>query len=142
MSGANAPSPVEDRRGGVLAVDDDPPFLALLHDVVRATCHLQVVGEADCGERAVDLAGELKPDVVLMDVRMPGLGGIEAARQIKAALPVTLLILISTTRPDELRSEVDEVGADAIVWKSELHPDWLDEIWRRHRADPAEPFRR
>jgi two-component system invasion response regulator UvrY len=80
------------------------------------------------------LRGEFKPEIVLIDVRMPGLGGIEAARRIKAILPGTLLILISTTRPNELPHEIEQVGVDVIVWKSELHPDWLDEIWRQHRA--------
>jgi two-component system, NarL family, invasion response regulator UvrY len=131
MSGVAAATQVEDRRAGVLAVDDHPSFIALLRDLVRATRRLQIVGEADCGERAVDLACELKPDLVLMDVRMPGLGGVEAGRRIKAALPSTVLIFISTTRPDELPSEVEQAGADATFWKSELHPDSLDEIWAR-----------
>lgn len=133
MSRAAAPTPVEERRGGVLAVDDHPSFRALLNELVGRTSHLQIVGEADSGERAVALAAEIRPEIVLMDVRMPGLGGIEAGRRIKAVLPDTLLILISTTRPDELGPDVNEVGADAVVWKSELHPVWLDELWRRHR---------
>jgi two-component system invasion response regulator UvrY len=93
---------------------------------------LRIVGEADCGEQAVDLACELEPDIVLMDVRMPGLGGIEAGRRIKVALSKTVLIFISTTRPVELPLEIDQTGADATVWKSELHPDSLDAIWLRH----------
>jgi DNA-binding NarL/FixJ family response regulator len=133
MSEVAAPAPVEERRAGVLAVDDHPSFRVLLSELVGRTSHLRIVGEADSGEGAVTLAAELRPEVVLMDVRMPGLGGIEAARRIKAVLPDTVLILISTARPDELGPDVNEVGADAVVWKSELHPDWLDELWRRHR---------
>ena len=122
-------------RAGALVVDDDLRFLGLLRDVVQATCHIEAVGLAESGERAVGLAHELKPDMVITDVWMPGLGGIEAARLIKTSLPSTIVVLISTTRPDELPPKADTVGADAIVWKSELEPGLLDEIWLRCRPN-------
>jgi CheY-like chemotaxis protein len=71
--------------------------------------------------------------MVLMDVRMPGLVGIEAARRIKTAQPSTLVVLISTARPDELPLETEESFVDAVVWKSKLEPKLLDEIWLRYR---------
>jgi DNA-binding NarL/FixJ family response regulator len=121
------------RRGRVLAVDDDAPFLALLRDILRATDELEAVGEAESGEQAVDAACELLPDVVLMDVRMPGLGGIATARRIKAGRPSTFVVLISTAHPDDLAFEGDDTVADAVVWKSELAPQLLDQIWLRYR---------
>jgi two-component system NarL family response regulator len=121
----------------VLAADDDPSFLALLRDLVGATCELEVVGDADCGERAVELSRELEPEMVLIDVRMPGMGGIEAARRIKAIDPSTLVVLISTAHPDELPREAHEGVADAIIWKSELGPELLDEVWLRYRGQPS-----
>ncbi len=117
----------------MLAVDDDAPFLALLRDVLRATDELEAVGEAESGERAVEAARELRPDVVLMDVRMPGLGGIAAAERIKAGRPGTLVVLISTAHPDELALEAHDTIAGAVIWKSELAPQLLDEIWLRYR---------
>ena len=78
--------------------------------------------------------------MVLMDVRMPGIGGIAAARQINAYRPSTLMVLISTAHPDELRLEANDVCADAVIWKSELDPRLLDEIWLRHR-DQIPPSR-
>ena len=66
-------------RARVLTVDDDASFLELLRELVRATAHLEVAGEACSGERAFVVAGQLRPDVVLMDLRMPGMGGIRAA---------------------------------------------------------------
>ena len=117
-------------------MDDDRRFLALLRDVVSATRHLAPVGLAESGERAVELAHELRPDIVIVDVWMPGLGGIEAARLIRTSLPSTLVVLISTTRPDELPPQAETVGADAIVWKSDLEPGLLDEIWSRSRPEP------
>ena len=71
-------------RARVLAVDDQPPFLAILRAVVGATGHLELAGEAQSGEEAVVAAHELRPDMVLMDVRMPGIGGLKAAERIKA----------------------------------------------------------
>ena len=125
--------PSRRRCGRVLAVDDHALFLAVLRDVVGATAELEVVGVAQSGEVAIQAAGELKPDVVLMDVRMPGLGGIAAARQIKACRPWTLMILVSTTRPDELPLDAHDTFADAVICKSELGPRLLDDMWLRYR---------
>ena len=116
---------------GVLAVDDHSPFLAVLRDVVRATGHLEVVGEAQTGEGAIAAAQDLEPDMVLMDVQMPGIGGLEAAEEIKASRPSTVMVLISTTHPDELPPRAAGSCVDAVIWKSELEPQLLDEIWLR-----------
>ncbi len=121
------------RRGRVLAVDDHATFLAVLRDVVGATAELEAVGVAQSGEGAIQAAGELKPDMVLMDVRMPGLGGIAAARQIKACRPSTLVVLISTACPDELPRDAHDTFADAVIWKRELNPRLLDDMWLRYR---------
>ena len=70
----------------VLAVDDQPVFLRAVRELINATAGMFVAGEAGRGEEAVELAEGLRPDLVLMDVYMPGLGGVEAAREIKAGL--------------------------------------------------------
>ena len=75
--------------------------------------------------------------MVLMDVRMPGLGGIAAARQIKASRPSTLIVLISTARPDELPRDAHDTFADAVIWKIELDPRLLDDVWLRYRDQSA-----
>ena len=121
-------------RARVLAADDQPSFLGVLRDVLRRTERLELVGEADSGETAIELTRRLEPDVVLLDVRMPGLGGIEAARRIKSRYPSMLVILISTVHPDELPLEPREGVADAVIWKSELELKLLDETWLRHRS--------
>jgi DNA-binding NarL/FixJ family response regulator len=131
VSALEASNPRDCRRARVLAVDDQRAFLALLRDVVRETDTLQVVGEAESGERAIELARQLQPDMVLIDVRMPGMGGIAAATRIKEGRPSTVLVLISTTHPDELLDEADRCGSDAVLWKSELQPEVLDDIWLR-----------
>jgi DNA-binding NarL/FixJ family response regulator len=105
-------------------------MLAVLSDVVRATQQLRVAGTAQCGERAVELARMLGPDMALIDVRMPGMGGTEAAKEIKASPLPTLVVLVSTSHPDELPAAT-RTSADALIWKSELQPMLLDEIWLR-----------
>lgn len=138
MPGGNEPTtPVDHRRVRVLAVDDHPPFRVLLHDLVRETRHLEVVAEAQCGEQAVELARELRPEMILMDVRMPGLGGLEAARLIKASDSPSLIVLVSTAHPDELPLDLDDTVAEAVIWKSELEPTRLDEIWEQYRGPGA-----
>ena len=124
------------RPARVLAVDDDPSFLALLCEVVEAASELELVGESDCGAGAVAQAEALRPDVVLMDVRMPELDGISATARIKQSLPSTLVVLVSATHPDELRREAGGCGASAVLWKSDLRPRLLDEIWLRHLDGP------
>jgi DNA-binding NarL/FixJ family response regulator len=113
------------RRGRVLAVDDHVPFLALLHKIVAATDQLELVGAVESGEQAIEAARKLRPDLVLIDVHMPGIGGVAAARQIKEDRPSTHVVFISTTHPEA------RPLADAIIWKSHLEPKLLDDIWLR-----------
>jgi DNA-binding NarL/FixJ family response regulator len=124
-------------RGRLLAVDDDASFRALLRDVVKATAHLQIAGEADCGESAIAAARELRPDIVLMDIRMPGIGGMQAAERIRAADRSTLIVMISTMHPDEIPPDAYTSFADALLWKSTLKPRVLDEVWLQRRAQSA-----
>lgn len=131
-----SPDRSEPARARVLTVDDHRPFLALLRDLVGASDWLLAVGEADSGERAVTSARELEPDLVVMDVRMPGIGGVAAARQIKAGRPRTVVTLISATHPDDLALDPSTAAADEIVWKRELSSRLLDQIWQRHRPGP------
>ena len=121
-----------DDRPRVLIVDDDSGFRALVVQLVEAANGLDSVGAVGSGEAAIDAVAELGPDLVLMDVVMPGLGGIGAARQIKESSPSTLVVLVSTTHPDDLPREARECLADEIVWKSDLRPALLQEIWQRH----------
>jgi DNA-binding NarL/FixJ family response regulator len=121
----------------VLAVDDQAHALDALRDLVGATSALELVGEAESGEAAVALVTELKPDLVLMDVRMPGIGGINASVAIKEMRPETVVVLASTIHPGDLGLESDESRADEIVWKGDLRPRVLDEIWARRGKSGA-----
>jgi DNA-binding NarL/FixJ family response regulator len=85
----------------VVLADDQPLVRAGLRVLIADTPDLEVVGEAGDGEEAVALAGELGPDVVVMDIRMPGMDGIEATRRITAGPGATTRVLVLTTFDDD-----------------------------------------
>jgi chemotaxis response regulator CheB len=113
-------------------VDDDAAFVKLLCDVLNTTEHLEPVGTALSGEQAVELVEELQPDVVLIDVRMRGMDGVEAAEMIKARDRGTLVVLVSALHPDEMPAAT-LASADAVIWKHDLEGRRLDELWLLHR---------
>ena len=128
-------------RGGagvrVLAVDDQELFRAVVRKLIEPSASLTVVGEADSGERAVAAARELAPDMIVMDVLMPGMNGIDAARKIKAERPAVVLVLVSATHPDDLPGDAAECQVAKILSKSELRPGVLESIWERHGPGSA-----
>jgi two-component system invasion response regulator UvrY len=109
----------------VLVVDDQAPFRAIARQVVELTPGFTVVGEAESGEDAVRLAHELRPELVLMDINLPGINGIEATRQIVAAAPDTIVVLLSTYRESDLPADALESGARRYVHKEDFEPGVL-----------------
>jgi two-component system invasion response regulator UvrY len=97
--------------------------------VVDATEGFELVGEAETGEEAVEAAGRLRPDLVLMDVNLPGISGAEATRRIVAVAPRTVVLLLSTYGAAEYERLAEECGAAAFVPKSEFGPDRLARSW-------------
>lgn len=120
----------------VLIVDDQPPFRAVARTVVGLTTGFEVVGEAVTGEDAVSRAADLEPDLVLMDINLPGINGIEATRQIVEARPETAVLLLSTYREEDLPGDARTCGALGYVHKEDLGPATVRERWD-HRADPG-----
>jgi DNA-binding NarL/FixJ family response regulator len=111
----------------VLIVDDQPPFRAAARSLVSVLRGWQVVGEVDTGEQAVSTALVEHPDVVLMDINLPGINGIEATRRILADAPDTRVVLLSTYRADDLPQDAGTCGAVAYVRKEDLSPRVLRE---------------
>ena len=112
----------------VLVVDDQAPFRAIARQVVELTPGFTVVGEAETGEDAVRLAAELAPRVVLMDINMPGISGIEATRQIIAADPSVAVVLLSTYRESDLPADALDCGARRYVHKEDFEPGVLVDV--------------
>jgi two-component system, NarL family, invasion response regulator UvrY len=121
-----------DERVGVLAVDDQPVFLAVVREVVDSTPGFHWVGDAASGEAALDAVDQLEPALVLLDVQMPGISGIETARRICATHPDVVVVLISVDKGLATRPEVAESGAAAFVRKQDLCPAMLRTLWQTH----------
>src|SRR3954453_21012961 len=115
------------RDVGVLIVDDQPFFRSAAREVVGALPGFHAVAEAASGPEAVAAVGELHPELVLLDVRMPGMDGIEAARQITASHPATVVILISIEDTLGVPSNAQTCGAAAVIRKQDFGPSVLRE---------------
>jgi two-component system invasion response regulator UvrY len=120
-----------DDRVPVLVVDDQAPFRRAARRVTAATPGFDVVGEAGSGEEAVELAESLAPRLVLMDINMPGINGIEATRRITSARPGTVVVLLSTYQADDLPADAESCGMAAYVNKEEFAPEVLQDVWAR-----------
>ncbi len=101
----------------VLIADDQALFRRGLHVVLGTEEGIEVVAEAENGEEAIELARELVPDVVLMDVRMPRLNGIEAARQIRAEVPTTKILMLTVSDEEDDLYEAIKAGANGYLLK-------------------------
>jgi DNA-binding NarL/FixJ family response regulator len=112
----------------VLIVDDQAPFRMVARTLVRRLDGWQVVGEAASGEEAVEAAAATRPGLVLMDINLPGISGIEATRRILAAAPETRVILLSTYADDDLPPDARTCGAKAYVRKDDLTLTLLREL--------------
>jgi len=121
----------------VLIVDDQAPFRRAAASVVKVTGGFEVVGEADSGEEAVDLVCALEPQLVLMDINMAGINGIEATRRITAAHPKVVVVLLSTYQADDLPADAGTSGAAAYVNKEDFGPDMLEQIWAEQATGTA-----
>ena len=102
----------------VLIVDDQAPFRDVARTVVELTDGFEVVGEVETGEDSVTSARDLHPDLVLMDVNLPGISGLDATRQILAGVEATrpvVVLVLSTYEADEYAPRAAEAGAAAAI---------------------------
>ena len=113
----------------VLIVDDQEPFRMAARMVVESTDGFEVVGETESGEASVQAAKELEPDLVLMDVNLPGINGLEATRQILSESDSVVILLLSTYEEEEYAPRAAECGAAAYIPKSSFSPERLADAW-------------
>ena len=119
----------------VLIVDDQAAYLRAMISVVEETPGFAVVGEASSGEECLLLAAQVVPDLVLMDVNLPGIDGVQAARRLRAVGSPPVVLLLSTYDDDAGVQFIAESGAAAYMTKSALGPNRLLESGLRHWAD-------
>jgi two-component system, NarL family, invasion response regulator UvrY len=124
-------TPTQDRVA-VLGVDDQVVFLDVARDVVAATPGFRWVGSASSGEEALHAVEELEPEFVLLDVRMPGMDGLETARRISERHPDVVVVLISVEESPTIRTAIEASGAATLVRKQEFGPAMLRRLWLAH----------
>jgi DNA-binding NarL/FixJ family response regulator len=129
------PHASSDRRIRVLVVDDQSLIRRGLAVILALEPDIDVVGQAADGEEAVQVARRERPDVVLMDLQMPRLGGVAATRAIAADLPETQVVVLTTFDTDELVFEAIRAGAQAYLLKDAPESEVLDTIRAVHRGE-------
>lgn len=121
----------------VLVVDDHALFREGLVSLLSAQADIQVVGEANDGLEALVLARTLRPDVVLMDINMPGTDGIEATRLIKRELPDTYVLILTVRDDDEKLFEAIKSGAQGYLLKTIRAQELIDMLHAAQRGEPT-----
>jgi len=111
-----------------LIVDDHADFRRRLKEFLASEPEIEVVGEAGDAQEAILKARELQPDLVLMDVRMPGINGISATRQLKDEMPELKVLMLSLYDIDEYRKAALDSGASGYVVKIKLVQELIPAI--------------
>jgi DNA-binding NarL/FixJ family response regulator len=124
--------PTEKRPVRVVAVDDQRMFRRAARDVIANTPGFELVGESADGESALKLVPEVDPDLVIVDVRMPKMDGIEVAGRLHEQDPERVIVLASSMDPREFAGPAQDI-ASAVVRKQWLTPRLLRGLWVAHR---------
>jgi DNA-binding NarL/FixJ family response regulator len=122
---------------GVLVVDDQLVFRQAAHEVIDATKNFEMIGEAASGAHALVAAAELHPDLVLLDVRMPGMDGIETAARFRDEHPGSVVVLITVEEAPNLPAGLASCGAAELVRKQDFGPALLRRVWNAHGTHAA-----
>jgi DNA-binding NarL/FixJ family response regulator len=125
------------RRVRVLLVDDHALFREGLAGIISAQPDMQVVGEANDGLEAIVKARELKPELVVMDVQMPGVDGLEATRQIKQAVPEATIVILTVRDDDAKLFEALKGGAQGYLLKDIRSQEMLEMLRSALRGEAA-----
>ena len=118
----------EDSRIRVLIADDDRPFLESLQKLIDQQPELTVIGAAADGLEAIELADQLDPDAVVLDLHMPLLDGVSAAARLRRDHPSVCLIALTGDAEPALHRAVREAGADEVLLKNQLVEGLLDRL--------------
>jgi len=140
----------------ILIADDHPLLREALCQVFSNQKDMEIVGQAGNGEEAIDLASQLKPDILVMDIVMPKFDGLEASRQIKKIAPNTAILILTAYDDDNYVLGLLEAGATGYLMKSAkgqdlveavravragesvLHPKIIEKLLKQAMAKPAE----
>jgi two-component system chemotaxis response regulator CheY len=109
--------PARESKGRILIVEDNQVMRELLRGIMRHDADLTVVGEASSGENAIDLAEKLRPDLICLDVLLPGLDGIAILRALRAVHPEMRVVIVTGQATNSIVSEALALGAAGFVVK-------------------------
>jgi DNA-binding NarL/FixJ family response regulator len=135
MIPASNPTGGPQKRITVLLADDHTVVRQGLRALLVVEGDIEIVGEADTGRQAVQLAKKLVPDVIVMDIAMPLLNGLEATRQITKQLPASRVLILSSYSDDEYVQQLTEAGAAGYLVKQTAANDLLKAIREAHRGN-------
>jgi two-component system, NarL family, response regulator NreC len=119
----------------ILIADDHGVLRAGLRTLLNAEPNLEVVGEASDGDTVLRLANELRPDIVLLDISMPGPGGIEVTRQLKASLPELRVLILTAHEDESMLREAVQAGAAGYIIKRAVESELINAILSVSRGD-------
>jgi DNA-binding NarL/FixJ family response regulator len=122
----------------VLVVDDHEVFADALKLYLTRDGRIDVVGVASSGQEAIDLALAHAADVVLMDIFMRGMDGLEATKRLRAIRPETHVIVLTGLSGDEVGTEALEAGADGHLQKGDIHDEVVEAVLRVAAGQPLE----
>ncbi len=120
----------------VLLVDDHPHLRKGMRSLLEEYGHIRVIGEASNGLEAVQYARQLQPTVIVMDVNMPGMDGVQATRRIKEEQPAVIVIGISINKAASVREAMLLAGANEFLTKESVGADLYDTICRLLNTPP------
>ena len=119
----------------VIVVDDQQAYRDAAKFVIEMSEGFELVGTAASGEEGLCLVGALSPDLVLMDINLPGINGLEATRRITSTHTDTAVIVFSTHSAADYAFRAREAGAIGFIAKADLGPDALRQLWSQHHSD-------
>ncbi|TAM82545.1 MAG: response regulator transcription factor [Acidobacteria bacterium] len=108
------------KRARILIVDDQAPIRKALRKFLDEEKGWEVCGEAENGREAIDKSLQLKPDLITLDLSMPVMNGMEAARELRRAFPSVSLVMFTLHRTPHLEQQAYRAGVDAVVGKEDL----------------------
>lgn len=129
---------MNDDRVGVLVVDDCAEARAAIGTAVVETHGFELVGSVASGEEALEVLPRLDPELVLLDVRMPGLNGPQTCSSIRASGARSVVVLVSAQTRPQLPDSVGTCGAAALLYKGDVSPRRLEALWQSVQPRPSE----